>query len=92
MKDRDDLNRKLAEMLAKQDPRIADRAVETGGNRPVIELDAALVEDLGLDSFDRLELTIAIEDQFNIELADDEVADLKTFGDLCEYVWKTTLI
>ncbi len=47
-----------------------------------IRRDATLVDDLGLDSLDAVELAIAAERQFGIVLSDEQVGRLKTVEDL----------
>jgi acyl carrier protein len=47
-----------------------------------IRLDALLVEDLGMDSLDAVELAIAAERQFDVALSDEQVAKLKTVADI----------
>jgi acyl carrier protein len=47
-----------------------------------IRLDATLVEDLGMDSLDAVELAIAAERQFNVSLSDEQMAKLKTVADI----------
>jgi acyl carrier protein len=44
--------------------------------------DALLGEDLGVDSLAALELGMVLEDEFGIELPDDVLADVLTYGDL----------
>jgi acyl carrier protein len=51
-----------------------------------IRLDATLVEDLGMDSLDAVELAIAAERQFNVSLSDEQVAKLKTVADIVALV------
>jgi len=51
-----------------------------------ITLDARLQEDLGVDSLDAVEMAIAIERQFDVGLSDDQVASLKTVGDMVALV------
>lgn len=43
-----------------------------------------LVEDLGLDSLDSIELVMEIEEKMGIELADDDMDDVKTVGQLAD--------
>ena len=50
--------------------------------------DSLLVEDIGLDSLDIVELVIAIEETFGIEIEDKEVEDLRTFGEVVTFVTK----
>ena len=47
---------------------------------------ANLVEDLGADSLDKVELTILIEEGFDIEIADEDAEKWKTYGDVLAYV------
>ena len=42
----------------------------------------SLREDLGLDSFAGIELATALEDRFSLRITDDELAALRTYGDL----------
>lgn len=51
-----------------------------------IQLESKLQEDLGLDSLDAVELSMAIEENFKIEIPDEDFANLKTFGDLFNFV------
>ena len=45
-----------------------------------------LVEDLGADSLDVVELIMAFEDEFGISLPDDEIAKMKTVGDIVTFI------
>ena len=51
-----------------------------------IKLESRLVEDLGADSLDVVELIMAFEDEFNISLPDEEVAKLKTINDIVAFI------
>lgn len=42
--------------------------------------------DLGADSLDFIELTMAIEEEFNIEICDEDAINIKTVGDMVAYV------
>ena len=54
-----------------------------------ITLEAAFVEDLGVDSLDLVELSMALEDEFGIEeMSEEDMANIKTVGDLVEYLAK----
>ncbi|HEX4895104.1 MAG TPA: acyl carrier protein [Solimonas sp.] len=48
--------------------------------------DAKFVEDLGADSLDSVELVMALEEQFGIEIADEEAEKIQTFRDVLQYV------
>lgn len=45
-----------------------------------------LVEDLGADSLDQVELFMALEDEFNIAIPDEAAEKLATFSQLVEYL------
>ena len=51
-----------------------------------ITLEARLVEDLGADSIDAVELVMNIEDEFELEISDEALQNLKTVGDLVSYI------
>ena len=51
-------------------------------------LTARLVEDLGADSLDVVELVMAFEDEFNVSLPDEDIASMKTVGDIVNYINK----
>jgi len=48
--------------------------------------DASFVETLNADSLDIVELVMAFEEQFNIEIPDDEAEKIRTVGDAIDYV------
>ncbi len=48
--------------------------------------DASFTNDLGADSLDIVELIMALEDQFDIEIPDDEAQKIVTIKDAIEYV------
>ena len=48
--------------------------------------EASFVDDLGADSLDVIELAMAVEEEFGIEVPDDEVNKIDTVGDLIDYV------
>lgn len=45
-------------------------------------------EDLGADSLDVVELVMALEDEFGIDIPDEEVGEIKTVGDAVSYIEK----
>ncbi len=47
---------------------------------------ARLADDLGADSLDRIEIRMAIEEAFDIEIPDEDADKLKTVGEIVEYV------
>ena len=57
-------------------------------NVPVekITMTARLAEDLGADSIDAVELIMNIEDEFEIQVSDEQAQNIKTVGDLVRYI------
>ena len=52
-----------------------------------VTMDTAFVDDLGADSLDVVELTMALEEEFSLpEVSDEELKKILTVGDLVEYV------
>ncbi len=49
---------------------------------------ASFVEDLGADSLDTVELVMALEEKFGLEISDDDAEKLKTVKDAVEYISK----
>ena len=47
---------------------------------------ARLAEDLGADSLAAVELSMALEEEFGVTIADEDLPGLKTVGDLVEYM------
>lgn len=53
-----------------------------------IEIDenTVILRDLGVDSLDMVELVCAVEDEFDIAIADKKIKSLVTIGDLINYI------
>lgn len=51
-----------------------------------VTMDASLTEDLEADSLDAVELNMAIEDALGIAVSDEELAKVKTVGDIVRYL------
>jgi acyl carrier protein len=52
----------------------------------VLTADAGLADDLGADSLEIMEVVTALEEEFNIEIGDADIDNLKTVGDAVRYV------
>ena len=61
-------------------------ANQLGLDNSKITPDSDIVNDLGLDSLDVVELVMTIEDEFDLVADDDAVATLKTVGDVVKYI------
>ena len=55
-------------------------------NADEVKEDAKFVEDLGADSLDVVELVMALEEKFDIEIPDDEAEKIQTVADVVAYV------
>jgi len=51
-----------------------------------VKLESSFTDDLGADSLDVVELVMALEDEFGVDIPDDDVQNLKTVGDAVTYV------
>jgi acyl carrier protein len=51
-----------------------------------VTAEASFVEDLGADSLDTVELVMAFEEEFDIEIPDEEAEKLQTVGQAMEYL------
>lgn len=51
-----------------------------------VTLEASLADDLGADSLDAVELNMALEDNLGVAISDEELANMKTVGDIVNYL------
>lgn len=49
-------------------------------------METRIADDLGADSLDVVEMLMAIEDDFDVEIPDEDIEGLKTIGDVVEYI------
>lgn len=67
--------------------KIKDIIVEQlGVDESQVTLESSFVEDLGADSLDIVELIMALEDAFDVEIPDSDAEKIATVGDAVEYV------
>ena len=74
---------------------VADRVVailtqRLGISPEVVAATAELAEDLGIDSVDAVEFTLALEREFNVTLPDDTIAGVRTVQDVVDLVCQRT--
>ncbi|MDX2058241.1 MAG: acyl carrier protein [Gemmatimonadales bacterium] len=73
----------MSDMVEKVKDIIAE---ELGVEREKLTDEASFMEDLGADSLDTVELVMAFEKEFDIDIPDEEAEKLKTVGDALKYL------
>ena len=72
------------------DQRVKDIVVEQLGVKPEqVTPQAKFIEDLGADSLDTVELVMALEEEFGIEVPDEQAEKLQSVGDVIKYIEDT---
>lgn len=72
--------------MAVQD-KITEIIVEQLGVKPEeVVPEASFVDDLGADSLDTVELVMALEEEFGIEIPDEDAEKIQTVGDAIKYI------
>jgi acyl carrier protein len=71
-----DLERRISEMIVEQ----------LGATEEEIVPEASFIDDLGADSLDLVELVMAMEEAFDIEIPDDDAEKIQTIGDAVTYL------
>lgn len=67
--------------------RVTDIVVEQLGlERDKVQPESKFIEDLGADSLDNVELVMALEDEFEVEIPDDEAEKITTLKEAIAYV------
>ena len=67
--------------------RITDNIVDLLGVNPEqVTPEARLIEDLGADSLDEVEMVMALEEEFDIDVPDADAEKMKTVNDVISYV------
>ncbi|MCX7810804.1 MAG: acyl carrier protein [Leptospiraceae bacterium] len=61
-------------------------AQQLGADESEITEDAHFIEDLGADSLDTVELVMALEEEFGIEISDEDAEKIQTVGDVIKYI------
>ena len=70
-------------MLEKMKEIIAD---QLGVSEDEVTLEASFKEDLDADSLDLVELIMALEEEYDVEIPSDDLAELNTVGDVINYL------
>ncbi|HYE80533.1 MAG TPA: acyl carrier protein [Clostridia bacterium] len=61
-------------------------AEQLGVDADEVTLESSFIDDLGADSLDIVELLMALEEEFDIEIPDEEAEKLATVGDVVDYI------
>ena len=72
----EDINQKITKVIEEK----------LGVSEDQVKPEAAFIDDLGADSLDQVELVMALEDEFDIEIPDEEAEKLKKVSDVIAYV------
>lgn len=59
---------------------------QLGKSADKVTMETKIVEDLGADSLEVVELLMALEDEYGISLPDEVAMKLQTVGDICKYI------
>lgn len=73
-----DIEKRVKEIIAEQ------LSIDVEEVKP----EASFIEDLGADSLDTVELIMAFEEEFELEIPDEEAEKIKTVGDAIEHIKK----
>ncbi len=71
-----DLEKKVAEIIAEQ----------LGVDPSEVTTEASFVDDLGADSLDTVELVMALEEEFGIEIPDEDAEKITSVNDAIKYI------
>ena len=73
--------------------KVRDIVVEQLGVEPdEVAIDSTFIDDLGADSLDTVELVMAFEEEFNIEIPDDAAEKIQTVGDAVNFIKNNYLL
>lgn len=59
---------------------------QLGVDEEEVTMEASFIDDLGADSLDIVELIMALEEEFDLEIPDEDAEKLRTVGDAVEYI------
>ena len=61
---------------------------ETGIDTASVELDKSFTDDLDIDSLSMVEIAVQTEDKYGVKIPDEDLAGLRTVGDVVSYIQK----
>lgn len=59
---------------------------QLGADEEQVTLNSSFVDDLGADSLDIVELVMALEEEFDMQIPDEEAEKIRTVGDAVKYI------
>ncbi len=77
--------------MSTEGPSIEERLKEIiikqfGESEKTVTLESSFVNDLGADSLDIVELVMELEDEFNVNIPDEDAQKMQTVGDAVKYI------
>lgn len=80
-------NNQTGDLKMSVNPKVKDIIVEQLGVDPEkVKSEASFIDDLGADSLDIVELVMAMEEEFDLEIPDEDAEKLKTVNDVQSYL------
>jgi acyl carrier protein len=77
----------MAEELKKIEERVIEIVCEQmGASRDKITAETSFIQDLGADSLDTVELVMEFEDEFDLNIPDEDAEKIQTVGDAVTYI------
>ena len=81
------VEKEVADLMASVDERVKQIIVEQlGVDEAEVTANASFVDDLGADSLDTVELVMAFEEAFEIEIPDEDAEKIRTVKDAVDYI------
>ena len=59
---------------------------QLGVEEDEVTLEATMQDDLGADSLDLVDLVMSVEEEFGVKVADEDLENIKTVGDIVNYI------